>query len=235
MNCRAIFFATVVLLPDSIAAQTMAGDAMADAMDMHDDATFAMIKFDQLERTGGSDASTRWDIDAWYGGDFDKLWFRTEGDRDETTDGRAEIFWDHAFATWWDSQLGVRHDFGGGPQRTWAAFGMRGLAPYWFETEVTLYLADQGRTAARARIENELSITQRLILQPELEANFYGKSDPQRDVRAGLSDADIGLRLRYEIRREFAPYIGVAWTHRFANDIRNQSGTQFVAGLRFWF
>ena len=243
------------------ASQPMPQMAMQDMdriMDMHDDPLLAMFKIDQFERARGDDAyATSWEAEAWIGRDFNKLWLRTEGERENgASDARIEAFWDHAFASFWDWQLGVRRDFGSAPQRPlsaihglrgtwaparrdWAAFGVQGLAPYWFEIEATAYVGEQGRTAARVRAEYELLLTQRLILQPELEANLYGKSDPARDVTDGLSDFAFALRLRYEIRREFAPYIGVAWVHRFgdsaATPTRAGSDTQLVAGLRVWF
>jgi copper resistance protein B len=219
----------------------MSDQEMDRIMDMHDDPLLAMFKLDQFERAHGSDASaTAWDAEAWIGHDFNKLWLRTEGERGSgTTDARVEALWDHAFASFWDWQLGVRHDFGSGPRRDWAAFGVQGLAPYWFEIEATAYLGDSGRTALRLRAEYELLLTQRLILQPEFEANLYGKRDPARGVDDGLSDAGLGLRLRYEIRREIAPYVGVVWKRRFggADFLPGGSGsdTQLVAGLRVWF
>jgi len=228
------------------AAQPMAPMSMQEmdrVMDMHDDPLLAMFKLDQFERARGDDAyATSWEAEGWIGHDFDKLWLRTEGEHEDgVTDARIEAFWDHAFASFWDWQLGVRHDFGSGsgPSRDWAAFGFQGLAPYWFEIEATAYVAEQGRTAMRLRAEYELLLTQRLILQPEVEANLYGKSDPARDVTDGLSDFEFGLRLRYEIRREFAPYVGVVWVRRFGDSgalsMRAGADTELVAGLRVWF
>ena len=230
------------------AAQPMPPMSMQEmdrVMDMHDDPLLAMFKLDQFERAHGDDAySTSWEAEGWIGRDFDKLWLRTEGEHENgATDARIEAFWDHAFASFWDWQLGARHDFGSGPgapaDRDWAAFGVQGLAPYWFEIEATAYVGGQGRTALRLRAEYELLLTQRLILQPEVEANLYSKSDPARGVTDGLSDFDFGLRLRYEIRREFAPYVGVVWVRRFGDDnsltARAGSDTQVVAGLRVWF
>jgi copper resistance protein B len=218
-----------------IAGSAFAGDMnMIDAMQMNDDARFGMLKFDQLEHAFAPGNGVAWDADAWYGGDFDKVWLRSEGEHAEgRLDARTELFWDHAFANFWDWQLGARHDSGLGATRDWAAFGVQGLAPYGFEVEATAYAAAQGRTAVRLRTEYELLITQQLVLQPELETNFYGKSDRAREVESGLSDAQFGLRLRYEIRREFAPYVGVVWTRRFADGARGD--TQLVAGVRFWF
>ena len=122
-------------------------------------------------------------------------------------------------------------------RRSWAAFGVQGLAPYWFEIEATAYVGDGGRTAARFRAEYELLLTQRLILQPEIELNWYGHRDRARAISTGLSDAEFGLRLRYEIRREIAPYVGVAWKHRSdgGESGMRANGAQLVAGLRLWF
>ena len=215
---------------------------MADVMQMRDDASFAMFKLDQFEHALDGN-SAAWEAEAWYGSDFDKLWLRSEGARENgRSDLRTELFWDHAFAAFWDWQLGARHDSGSGPTRDWVGFGVQGLAPYWIELQATAYLGEQGRSAARLRAEYELLFTQKLILQPELELNLYAKSDRQREVGAGLSDAAFGLRLRYEIRREFAPYVGIVWTRRFgdAADFARAAGhdaadAQLVAGVRVWF
>jgi copper resistance protein B len=231
-------FASIVRAADPTDMSTM-----TDVMQMNDDAAFGMIKFDQLERAFASGSPTNWEGDAWYGGDFDKVWLRSEGEHEDgRLDARNELFWDHAFSSFWDWQLGARRDSGLADDRNWAAFGVRGIAPYWFQIEATAYAGEQERTAFRLRTEYELLFTQRLILQPELEMNVYGKSDPQRDVGSGLSDAQIGLRLRYEIRRELAPYIGVVWQRRFGDaarfariDGRDPSDAQLVAGIRFWF
>lgn len=222
----------------------MSDAEMTRVMAMDDTASIFKFKLDTFERAKSDDAwSTAWNAQASYGGDFDKLLLRSEGDREHgATDARVEAFWNHAFASYWDWQLGVRRDFGSGPARNWAAFGVQGLAPYWFEVEAAAYLGENGRTALGLRAEYELLLTQRLILQPELELNFYGKNDRARDVAAGLSDAEFGLRLRYEIRREFAPYVGVVWKHRGETSgvvppFVDRGGTerQVVAGLRLWF
>ena len=185
---------------------------MVDVMEMDDAATFAMLKFDRLERADSGDGvAIAWKFAAWVGGDFDKLLVRSEGEHahGELEPSDAEVLWSHAVAPYWDTELGVRHDFGRGPNRTWAAFGVQGLAPYWFEVGATAYVGDAGRTALRLEVDYELSLTQRLILQPRFELNAYGKDDPAAYIGSGLSDAELGLRLRYEIRREFAPYVGV--------------------------
>ena len=214
-------------------------------MDMADNAPFGRLLIDQLEQFHGRDANGQlWEAEGWHGNDRDKLWLRTEGERNRSTLETAdlEVFWDRNISTYWSTQVGARQDFGVGPNRTWGAIGLQGLAPYWFEVEATAYVGTEGRTAARLRGEYDLLFTQRLILQPEAEINAYGKSDPQRRLGSGLSDIDIGLRLRYEIRRELAPYVGIYWVNQFgptadyarldgqpANDLR------IVAGVRAWY
>ena len=203
------------------------------------------LLIDQLEAFNGRDGNGQsWEVGGWYGTDENKLWIRSEGERSagKLQDGDAEVLWNHAIATHWGSQLGVRHDFGVGPGRTWAAFGVEGLAPYWFELEATGYVGSSGRTAVRFRVDYDVLFTQRLILTPELEVNLYGKNDPARGIGNGLSDIQSGLRLRYEIQREFAPYIGINWVRRFGNtaDYARAEGEyaldrQIVAGVRIWF
>lgn len=218
---------------------------MTELMGMDDTGLTASLLVDRLEwrNTAGGDAGT-WDAFAWYGGDYNKLWLRTEGERvgGRTEDARVELLWDRIIARWWSLQAGARQDFGAGPPRTWAALGIQGLAPQWFDLEATFYVGEGGRTAARFQAEYELLFTQRLVLQPEFELNLYGKSDPARGLGSGLSDLELGVRLRYEFRREFAPYVGVVWSRAFGEtaDLRGAEGesandTRLVAGLRLRF
>ena len=217
----------------------------AHQLHMHGGAPAGMLLVDQLEAFHGREGNGQsWEAEGWYGSDADKLWLRSEGERSggRLEDGEFEALWNHAVAAFWSTQLGVRHDFGAGPQREWVAFGLQGLAPYWFEVEATAYVGPSGRTAARLRAHYELLFTQRLVLQPEFEMNVHGRSDPARRTGSGLADAKLGLRLRYEIRREFAPYIGVVWTRRFGAtadfaraDHHAAHDRQWVAGVRIWF
>ena len=212
---------------------------------MHGTKKFGMLRVDRLEYFNGRhDDGTALEAQGWYGGDLDKVWWKLEGEHSAGTleDYRAEALWSHAVSAYWDTQLGVRHDGGEGPGRDWAAFGIQGLAPYWFEVSATAYLGQGGRSAARLEAEYEILLTQRLILQPKLEVNAYGKDDPARGIGSGLSDAGFGLRLRYEVRRRFAPYLGVEWQHRLGKtaDHARESGKsasyrRLVAGLRIWF
>ena len=214
-------------------------------MDMQDNAPQSMLLIDQLEAFHERDANGQsWEAEAWYGNDNDKLWLRTEGQRRQglLDDGDIEALWNHTVASYWSTQLGLRQDVGQGPGRHWVAFGLQGLSPYWFELEATAYMADSGRTAARFRAQYDVLFTQRLILQPDWEANLYGQSDPARRIGSGLSDVQLGLRLRYEISRQFAPYIGVVWMNRYGrtadfmrDDHQGAFDRQWVAGVRFWF
>lgn len=226
---------------DGVPASSMQGMHM---MDMDDTSPSGMLLLDSLESFAGQgDHGQSWEAEGWYGNDTDKLWVRSEGEREggRPRDGDAELFWSHAVASFWDAQLGVRRDIGEGPKRTWAAVGIQGLAPYWFEVEATAYAGAQGRTAARLRVEYELLLTRRLVLQPEVEVQAYGKDDLGRGIRAGVSSVEGGLRLRYEIRRSIAPYVGVAWEHLTAgtadlarDDGRRITDRRWVAGIRIW-
>ena len=221
----------------------MSSERMIELMQMEDDAAVGMVLLDQLEwrEIEGDDAQV-WDLQASYGGDYSKLWFESEGERVDDEEGRAELLWDRIVSSRWSVQAGVRQDFSAGPSRTWAALGVQGLAPYFFEVDAALYVGEQGRTAARFSGEYDLLITQRLILRPEVELDVYGKDDPENGIGSGLSSVAVGLRLRYEIRREFAPYVGLQWERRFgatADLVRDRgrdvSDLVLLAGLRAWF
>jgi len=211
-----------------------------------DSGIYAHALLDQFEgRVGGPDPAFRWDGQAWIGTDYDKLWLKSEGfvqHHGRVEDGQHELLYDRAVSTYFDLQAGLRSDLDSGTTRNWAAFGVQGLAPLFFDLEATGYVSDQGRLAARVKASYDLLLTQRLILQPEAELNFYSKSDPGRSVGSGLSDVDAGLRLRYEISRKFAPYLGVAYEGKYgqtASFARQEGetaqGVRFVFGIRSWF
>ncbi len=211
----------------------------------HMEHRFGSLLVERLEQVHTRDnTSTEYDMHAWYGGDYDRAWLKAEGEYDggALRDARTELLWGHAVAAYWDTQLGVRHDSGEEPSRTWLAFGVQGLAPYWFELEATGYVGDEGRTALRVAASYELLLTQKLIMQPRVEANAYGKDDPARGLGSGVSDLTAGLRVRYEFRREFAPYVGIERVAKLGGtaDFARAAGgdtqeTRYVAGLRFWF
>lgn len=214
-------------------------------MDMADDDIYSRVMLDRVEAFHTRDSHGQAvDAQAWVGGDIDKLWFKVDGQRENGKLGatRTEALWNHAIATYWGLQTGIRHDFGGGPGRTWAAFGIQGLAPYWFGVQATGYIGQGGRTAMRFETEYDLFITQRLILQPNAKVNLYGSNDPERGIGSGLSDLETSLRLRYEFSRKVAPYIGVVWNSKFGRtaSYARDSGsavkeTRLVAGIRIWF
>jgi len=213
---------------------------------MHaDQNSFGSLLVDRLEAVRTPDATHgAYELEARYGRDYDRAVLKAEGEFADgrLEDARTELLWSHAVATYWDRQLGVRYDSGEEPGRGWLAFGIQGLAPYWFEVDATAYVGENGRSALRLSAEYELLLTQRLVLQPRVEVNLYGKRDAERALGSGLSDAVAGLRLRYEIKREFAPYIGVEYAAKFGAtaDYAEIAGedtgqTRWVAGLRFWY
>lgn len=210
-----------------------------------DEKLFGMVLVDNLEavRSKGQNSGA-YDLMARVGRDYNRLVIKAEGEvvGGKIKESRTEALWSHAVATFWDVQLGLRRDGGSGPARNWLAVGMQGLAPYWFEIDATAYVGEGGRFALRLAAEYELLITQKLILQPRVQANAFSQSDPARDLGKGLSDVTAGLRLRYEFTRQFAPYIGVEWAGLFGGtaDMARAAGertreTRIVAGLRFWF
>lgn len=215
---------------------------------------FGQLLADQLEMRDGDEGQVlSWDLSAWYGSDLNKLYFASEGERlmdpeqdDQdagTESAETRLAWSHAFAPFWDWQLGARRDWQpDDPNRDWVSLGVQGLAPYQFETEANLFIGEHGHTHLRVKSEYELLFTQKLILVPSVEANLYGKADEQLGIGDGLTDLEAGLRLRYEIRRELAPYIGVHWQKQYgdtADYTRAEGGqvedTMLVAGIRFWY
>jgi copper resistance protein B len=211
---------------------------------VHDKPIIVSVLFDQLEWQGGEEGGISIDNKTWVGGDINRLWLRAEG---ESSAGRPENAQMHALygrsiSRWWDVVAGVRQDFKPGPSQTWLAVGIQGLAPQWFEVEATAYIANEARTHFRFEVEYELLMTNRLILQPLFETEIYGKDDPIRRIGAGLSSMDAGLRLRFEIRREFAPYVGIVWHRAFfgSADFAREDGeevgnTRLAFGVRTWF
>ncbi len=236
-------------LPPGIPAITDADRAAAfpDVHDhsVHDRAVNYSVLFDQLEwlKTDSRHGAS-WDTKGWIGGDRNRFWFRTEGSayKGDLDNSQTHLMYGRAIARWWEVVVGLRQDVRPGPAQTWAAVGLQGLAPYWFEVEATAYVGAAGRTHVRLESEYELLLTNRLVLQPLLEVEIYGKSDPDHRMGAGLSTADVGLRLRYAFRREIAPYVGVTWSRQFFEtaefaeaDGRRTRGARLALGARVWF
>jgi copper resistance protein B len=187
----------------------------------------------------------RWDGEAWFGGDINRLTLKTEGEgafREGVESAEIQALYSRAIGPYFNLQAGVRHDFHPGPSRTYATVGFEGLAPYWFEVEGALFLSDKGDLLGRLEGYYDQRITQRLILQPRVEFNLAAQDVPENRIGSGLSNAELGLRLRYEFAREFAPYIGVSYDRKLGDTARfarlageDVSNTSFVMGVRFWF
>lgn len=204
---------------------------------------FALLDRFEWQQPRNGRGAPSWEGLGWIGHDRDRFWFRSEGD---TSAGRLESAEVHAFygrmiARWWDVLAGVRQDIRPGSPQTWAAVGIQGLAPYWFEIKATVYVGSGGRTQLRFETEYELLLTNRLILQPLVEVNVYGKRDAERKIAAGLATSEIGVRVRYMIRREFAPYVGVTWnqkhfgTAEMAKAAGEVAGSaRLTVGVRMW-
>ena len=214
-------------------------------MDPHSSPRYNQVVFDiaEYQARDGKDGY-RWDAETWPG-DLNRFVARSQGEGTfgEAID-RAELqaVYSKALDPWWNLQLGVRYDFQPSPSRTCATLGLEGLAPYQFHTSGALFLSDKGDLTARLKGSYDQRIMQRLILQPRLELNLSVQDIPDQRIGSGLSDAELGLRLRYEISHEFAPYVGVSWTWKaghtadFARqDGRGNSERSFVFGIRTWF
>ncbi|MCY1534479.1 Copper resistance protein B [compost metagenome] len=212
---------------------------------VHDTAINSYFLLDRLEYQDADDGSTlAWKASGWVGGDIDRLLLRSEGERTNgvTEDAEVQVLYGRSVSPWWDVVAGVRQDFKPESPQTWAAVGVQGMPLYALETEATAFVGENGQTAARLEAEYDILLTNRLILQPAAEMNLYGKNDPGRGIGSGLANTELGLRLRYEIVRQFAPYIGVSWNRTYGNTadlVRDEGGdieeARFVAGIRVWF
>jgi len=240
------FAAPVLAETPAANAESTLGMASGETQPVMDRGIFAHAIFNQLEgRWNGSNTQFRWDGQGWIGTDYDKLWIKSEGTLQSSgtvDDGQQQFLYSRAVTTYFDLQGGLRSDIDSRPTRNWGALGIQGLAPYFFDLEVTGFVSGEGHLAGKLEASYDLLLTQRLILQPQVEFNIYSKADPARLVGAGFSDIDTGLRLRYEFDRKFAPYIGVVYEGKFgqaaifARQFGESSGdVRFVFGIRTWF
>jgi copper resistance protein B len=203
------------------------------------------LLFNRLEAADVDHGSAQaWEAQGWIGNDTDRLWLRSEGERERghTESADLEVLYGRAISPWWDVVVGARHDFLPRQSQSWAAIGVQGMSPYKFEIAATAYVGDSGRSALNFEAEYELLLTNRLILQPLIEVDLFGRDDPRRGIGSGLSTVEAGLRLRYEFTRRFAPYVGISRERAFGGtaDYRRADGediddTRVVAGLRVWF
>ena len=212
----------------------------------HGGGTFSQVLVDRLEYRAvrGRDGYA-WEADGWIGGDIHRFALATEGEGEfghAPDEAEVQALYRRAIGPWFNAEAGVRQDLGRGGRRTHAVIGIDGLAPYWFDVSAQAFLSTRGELQARLEASYDQRITQRLILQPAAEVTLAAQDVPELAVGAGVSEAELGLRLRYEIRREFAPYVGVHRERKFGAAARfaraegeRASATNWVAGVRFWF
>ncbi|MEZ5690850.1 MAG: copper resistance protein B [Rickettsiales bacterium] len=209
----------------------------------HGDQIFHMFRLETDVGAARHDMVASWDFDGWIGGDYNKLWLKSEG---ENKDGKTEKseFWamySRNISNFWDGQIGIRHDTKLRATNYLVA-GFNGLAPYFFETEAHMFISNDGNVSFRLRQENDFLVTQRLILQPYVEANIYAQEVAKQEVGAGFSSAEIGLQTRYEISRKFAPYVDLRYERKFTKTasiakqhLENKSDMIASIGVRLLF
>ena len=245
-----VFIASPVFAQASPARESES-DEMAEARALlrkeHGGLTTGMLLGERLEYgADDGDEYLLWDFQGWLGGDMHRLWIKTEGEYEmepgRLEEGEIQALYSRAISPYFDLQAGVRHDFEPGPSRSYAVLGVQGLAPYWFELDSALFVSEDGDLSARVEVEYEILLTQRLIAQPRAELQIAAQEVAELGIGSGLSTVDLGLRLRYEIRREFAPYVGVSWTELVGAtaDLARAAGEatsskSVVVGLRFWY
>jgi copper resistance protein B len=210
-----------------------------------DDPVLSMLKFEQLEARDADDGTVAaWEGHFWIGKDLNKLWIKTEGERSRegTESAEIQLLYSRAIGANWDLQVGLRHDADPEPERNWAVIGFYGVSPYWFEIDSALFIEEDGQANLRFEAEYEFMLTQKWVLAPTVEVNWFSEDDDELGIGSGLADIEAGLRLRYEITRELAPYVGIHYERLLGDteDIASTAGedtseTQLVAGLRFWF
>lgn len=213
---------------------------------MHGDRLYGQVLVDQLEYRwkDGKDV-TAWDAQAWYGGDYEKLRLKTEGSlrkSERVEDAEVQLLYSRLVGYYWDVQAGIRHDFRPKPSRSYGVIGLQGLAPGYFEVDASGFLSEEGDVSGRLKADYDLLITQRLILQPKAEVRVSADDVPELKTAQGINSVQLGLRLRYEIAREFAPYVGIAWTRKLGETSAmaqraGEDAKEFatLAGIRFWF
>ncbi len=212
---------------------------------MSDDPIISKVMIDQFETrvADGADPLVL-EGQAWLGKDLNKFWFKVEAEHvnGETEELELQALYSRAIAPFWDFQVGWRKDTNPTPKKDWLVIGLQGLAPYFYEIDNAIFIGEAGQIGLRLQAEYEILFTQKLILTPEIELNFYSKDDTALGIGSGLSDSQIGLRLRYEIRREFAPYVGLNFKNKYGNSATLAKNTgsivndsQIVLGVRAWF
>lgn len=193
------------------------------------------------------DGEARWDVFGWSGGDYNRLWVKTEGTAtDSSGDGDFQLLYGRMVSRFFDFQVGLRAERawreGSDRTRGLGAIGVQGLAPYYFDLEPTLFVSQDGEVSGRFTGTYDVFLTQRLILQPRLEGLAAVQDQEAFGMGSGVNGVEAGLRLRYEIRREFGPYVGVNFGKRFAGtaDLARRDGERtqewsVVTGVRLWY
>lgn len=234
-------------LPTALRLLAALALAPAPAVAEMDDHIFTFFQAEQLEyRLGDGDDRLKWDAQGWIGEDYNKLWLKTEGEKvfggGGLEEAEVQLLYSRIIHPFWDLQVGGRFDVRPQPQRGFGVLGVQGLAPYFFEVDAAAFVSHEGDLSARLKGEYDLLITQQLILQPSAELNLAAQEVEKLGIGRGLTDVELGLRLRYEIVREFAPYVGIAWERKVGRtaDFARAEGEDvdvlsFVAGVRFWF
>ena len=212
----------------------------------HGGAPAAMVLLNVGEwRSGLGGGGYRWSGEGWFGGDVNRLALKSEGEgsgRRGVDAAEIQALYSRAVGPYFNLQAGLRYDLRPRPNRTFAVLGFEGLAPYWFEVEGAVFVSDRGDVRGRLEGYYDHRITQRLILQPRAEVNLAAGDEPDAKIGSGISDAEIGLRLRYEVTRRFAPYVGLSYERKFGHtadfarhDGDKIEGAGLVIGVRAWF
>jgi copper resistance protein B len=238
---RAALLALLLLAPGAALAQAHAGHPDAARGDHAHDPLFTVVR-GEVDRGLGEDLTT-WEGELWRGGDVHKLRLTTEGEIHDgvTEHAEVQVLYSRAISTFFDAQAGVRHDFEQGG-RSYLTVGVRGLAPYSFDTEAEAFLSEDGDLSFRFEQGLHLLFTQRLIAEPHVELNVSAEDDERRDLGGGVTDAQVGVQVRYEITRKFAPYLDLEYERKLgetalrARAAGEEAGRSVLkAGLRFWF
>ncbi|HUH42172.1 MAG TPA: copper resistance protein B [Sulfurimonas sp.] len=206
---------------------------------MNDNPLRVTFMAEEFEYQFNDEKSTNWDINAYIGYDLDKIYIYSEGEKPKGAKATSEnqLLYSRAIAPYWDIQFGIDYDKAPQADKTWGVIAIQGLAPYFFETRTVILIGEGGNIGLRAEAKYEALITQKLILAPSISLSAYTKDDEKMDIGSGFSNLKLGMRLRYEIIREFAPYIGIEWNNNLGktDDFSNLNETYVTIGLRVWF
>ena len=209
------------------------------AMEGEGDIFRSSLVVDKLEYQFSDEKATNWDVYGYAGYDINKIYIYSEGEKvkNESANSENQLVYSRAISPFWDAQIGAGYDKNEESHQTWGIIGLQGLSQYFFETRTTLLLGEDGNIGLRAEAEYDALLTQKLILTPSIQLSAYTKDNEEMGIGSGFSNITIGTRLRYEITREFAPYIGVEWNKNLGNtnDISSLDEVYAVVGMRFWF